>query len=132
MSKRNGTEASPSSRTKLLADGAGKTELDHALAERANVRDHVDVAGADVRRPVVDILNCTINVLELGLVAGDCLLVVFCPQYLQAVQVVLALFFQSGSLALEFLLSFFLFAETLTFFAFELFLVGEFLSVVGG
>lgn len=63
----------------LRIKSASEADLYDSLAERPKIGDHVDVSGADVRSSIVNVLDCALDPLELGLMARNGLVVALSP-----------------------------------------------------
>lgn len=90
---------------------AGQSDFDDGLTERPDVADDVDVAGAGVRGPIVDVLDGGVDLRQALTQPGGCLLVAVGLQRLQGVAVVGLLLLQSLALAGHLLLDLGLLAQ---------------------
>src|SRR6185312_13809296 len=88
-------------------------DLDDAIAERADVRDDVHVARADVRGAVIDVLDGAIGITKLCLQPLRASHVALGDQRSESVLVVLTLLLQARTLPLHLLLCAALLAQPL-------------------
>ena len=79
-------------------------DLDHVLAERADIRYDIYITGPHIRRPEVDVLDGVVDLLQLLTQSGGHRLVAFRERDSEGIDVMLALLLEPSLLALDLLL----------------------------
>src|SRR4051794_27072484 len=111
-------------------EAACQSDLDDAFTERSEVRDDVDIAGADVRDAVVDLLDRLRDFVDLRFHPPGGVVLALVEERGHRVLVMLALLLEPLPLALHLLLHLALLAQAITLLAFGLLLLSDLREIV--
>src|ERR1041385_1820970 len=104
--------------------------LDHLFSERANIRNYIDVSGANVGGSIVHIIQSLVHISQLLAHSRCSGFVSILYERFDRIGIVLSFLFKTSALIFDFLLDFTLLAQALTFRALRLFLLSLLLQEV--